>query len=70
MMNFGYHKDDVIEGASLFWEKPDDFDLISVESFADSTESYESDEEVTDLDETGDFLMEDIMKSYEIYNRA
>jgi hypothetical protein len=70
MMNFGYHTDDVMDSAGIFWEEPDDFSLVSVESISDSLESFESDEELTDLDEQGEFLMEDIMSNYEIYNRA
>jgi hypothetical protein len=68
MMNFGYHKDDVMDGANFFEVDPEEYDLLSVESFSDSFEVIESDEEVTDFDDKSEFLMEDIMKGYEIYN--
>ena len=70
MMNFGYHTDDFIDGANFLGTGIDGYDLSSVGGFSDSFEVTESDEEVTDFDEKGDFLLEDIMKGYEIYNMA
>ncbi len=71
MMNFGYHTDDVIDGANFFGAELDDYELPSVEDFSDFSDNFEitaSDEEATDFDEKGDSLFEDIMKGYEIYN--
>lgn len=70
MMNFGYSTDDFVDNVKLFSSGGDDYDLISIEGFSDSYQRAESDVEVADFDERGEFLMEDIMKGYEIYNMA
>lgn len=70
MMNFGYHNDDFIDDINFLPTELDDYDLLNVEGFSDNFEIAEPDEEVTDFDENGDFLLEDIVEGYEIYNMA
>lgn len=70
MLNFGYHTDDVVDGANFLDAGLDDYDLLGIEDFSDSFDATECDEAVTDFDEKGGFLLENIMESYEIYNMA
>lgn len=70
MMNFGYQADDIIDGANFFGAELDDYELPSVEDFSDNFDNTECSEEITDVDGKDGFLMEDIMKGYEIYNMA
>lgn len=70
MMHFGYQADDVIDVAYFFGAELDDYELPSVEDVSYNFDTAVCSEEVTDADEKDDFLMEDIMKGYEIYNMA
>jgi hypothetical protein len=70
MMNFGYDTDNLIDDLYFLPTELKDCELIDLERFSEMSKIVELDEEVSDFDDKGGFMLEDITSGYEIYNMA
>ena len=70
MMNFGYETDNLIDDLYFLPAEFKDYEVGDLGRFPETSKIVELDEEESDFDDTGGFMLENIGTGYEIYNRA